>query len=48
MTRMMNAAYVRVGEERYAKNKKTYGIATLRRKHLRIAGDTLVFECTSA
>ena len=35
-------------EERYAKNNKTYGIATLRRKHLRIAGDTLVFECTSA
>jgi DNA topoisomerase I len=38
MTRMMNAAYFRVGDGRYAKNNKTYGIATLRRKHLRIEG----------
>ena len=46
MTRMMNAAYFRVGEERYAKNNKTFGIATLRRKHLRIEGDTVIFEYT--
>jgi DNA topoisomerase-1 len=43
MTRLMNAAYFRVGEERYAKKNKTYGIATLRRKHLTIEGDTLIF-----
>lgn len=48
MTRMMNAAYFRVGDERYAKNNKTYGIATLRRKHLKIEGDTVVFEYTGA
>jgi DNA topoisomerase I len=35
-----------VGEERYAKKNKTYGIATLRRKHLTIEGDTLIFEYT--
>ncbi|QIN82685.1 DNA topoisomerase IB [Rubrobacter tropicus] len=46
MTRMMNAAYFRVGDERYAKNNKTYGIATLRRKHLKIEGDTVIFEYT--
>ena len=46
MTRLMNAAYFRVGEERYAKNNNTYGIATLRRKHLKIEGDTMVFEYT--
>jgi DNA topoisomerase-1 len=46
MTRLMNAAYFRVGEERYAKMNKTYGIATLRRKHLTIEGDTLIFEYT--
>ena len=46
MTRLMNAAYFRVGEERYAKNNKTYGIATIRRKHLRIEGDTMTFEYT--
>ncbi|CAN5563168.1 DNA topoisomerase IB [soil metagenome] len=46
MTRLMNAAYFRVGEERYAKNNNTYGIATLRRKHLKIEGDTVIFEYT--
>src|SRR5215213_3168339 len=44
MTRLMNAAYFRVGDERYAKKNRTYGIATLRRKHLTIEGDTLIFE----
>jgi DNA topoisomerase-1 len=44
MTRLMNAAYFRVGDERYARKNKTYGIATLRRKHLRIEGDTMTFE----
>ncbi|MDQ4126749.1 MAG: DNA topoisomerase IB [Actinomycetota bacterium] len=44
MTRLMNAAYFRVGEERYAKKNNTYGIATLRRKHLTIEGDTMTFE----
>lgn len=46
MTRLMNAAYFRVGEERYAKKNKTFGIATLRRKHLTVEGDTLIFEYT--
>jgi DNA topoisomerase I len=44
MTRLMNAAYFRVGDERYARKNKTYGIATLRRKHLRLEGDTMIFE----
>lgn len=44
MTRLVNAAYFRVGDERYAKKNGTYGIATLRRKHLRIEGDTVIFE----
>jgi DNA topoisomerase-1 len=39
----MNVAYFRVSVERYAKNG-TYGIATLRRKHLSIDGDTMTFE----
>jgi DNA topoisomerase-1 len=44
MTRLMNAAYFRVGDERYARKNKTYGIVTLRRKHLRIEGDAMIFE----
>jgi DNA topoisomerase-1 len=46
MTRLMNAAYFRVGDERYAKKNRTYGIATLRRKHLTIEGDMLIFKYT--
>jgi DNA topoisomerase-1 len=44
MTRLINTAYFRVGDERYAKKNKTYGIATLRRKHLTIDGDEMIFE----
>ena len=44
MTRLINAAYFRVGDERYARKNKTYGIATLRRKHLTIDGDDMIFE----
>jgi len=46
MTRLMNSAYFRVGDERYARKNRTYGIATLRRKHLRVEDDTLIFEFT--
>lgn len=44
MTRLINSAYFRVGEERYARKNGTFGIATLRRKHLRVEGDTVIFE----
>jgi DNA topoisomerase I len=44
MTRLVNAAYFRVGDERYARQHKTFGIATLRRKHLTIRGDEMTFE----
>ena len=46
MTRLVNAAYFRVGDERYARNNGTFGISTLRRKHLKIEGDTVIFEYT--
>jgi DNA topoisomerase-1 len=46
MTRLMNAAYFRVGEERYARKNRTYGIATVRRRHLSIEGNTMTFEYT--
>lgn len=44
MTRLINAAYFRVGDERYAKQNKTFGIATVRRRHLHLEGDTMTFE----
>ena len=44
MIRLINTAYFRVGDERYARQNKTYGIATLRRKHLAIDGELMMFE----
>jgi DNA topoisomerase-1 len=46
MTRLMNAAHFRLGEERYAKKNKAYAIATLKRKHLKIQGDAMIFVYT--
>ena len=46
MTRLMSSAYSRVGDERYARKNKTYGIAILRRRHLRVEDDTMIFEYT--
>ncbi|HEV2150184.1 MAG TPA: hypothetical protein VGR37_22490 [Longimicrobiaceae bacterium] len=44
VVRLMSRAYFRVGSERYAVNNKTFGIATLRKKHLTIEGNDLVFR----
>lgn len=46
MVRLMNAAYFRVGGEDYAARGKVYGIATLRRKHVSLAGNTISFDYT--
>jgi DNA topoisomerase I len=42
--RLMMRGYFRVGSERYAVANKTFGIATLRKEHLRIDGTDLVFR----
>jgi DNA topoisomerase I len=43
MVRLMNRAYFRAGSERYAVVNRTYGICTLKKKHVGIRGHTLVF-----
>jgi DNA topoisomerase-1 len=40
----MTRAYFRVGSERYAVQNKTFGITTLRKKHLTIDGNDLLFH----
>ncbi len=43
--RLLDRGAVRIGGETYAARHETYGLATLRKDHLRITGDgTLVFE----
>lgn len=46
MLRLMDAAYFRPGSARYTKDNKTYGLTTLRSKHLIIENDELIFSYT--
>ncbi len=41
---ILDRTRIRVGSEQYANRYKTYGLATLRSKHLTIDGDTLVLD----
>lgn len=43
IVRLMLRGFFRVGSERYAVKNRTFGIATLRKRHLKIEGDDLVF-----
>jgi DNA topoisomerase-1 len=44
VVRLMMRGAFRVGSERYATENKTFGLATLRKNHLRIEGNNLVFQ----
>jgi DNA topoisomerase-1 len=44
VVRLMSRGLFRVGSERYAVRNKTFGICTLRKRHLAIDGDTLIFR----
>ena len=43
-TRLINCGWFRVGTERYAQESKTFGITTLRKKHVRVRGHRISFE----
>jgi DNA topoisomerase-1 len=43
-TRLINSGWFRVGTERYAKESRTFGITTLRKKHVRVRGHRISFE----
>jgi DNA topoisomerase-1 len=43
VVRLMMRGFFRIGSEEYAVANKTFGIATLQKKHLRIQGGSLVF-----
>jgi DNA topoisomerase-1 len=42
--RLINLAWFRVGEERYAKEHKTFGITTLRKSHVSVRGSKIAFR----
>jgi DNA topoisomerase I len=43
---LLDRTNIRVGSEQYAKSHGTYGLATLRSKHVRVDGDTLILDFT--
>lgn len=46
MVRLMDAAYFRPGSSRYTKDNKSYGLTTLRSKHLTVQNNELIFSYT--
>jgi DNA topoisomerase I len=43
VVRLMSRAFFRVGSERYAVENRTFGIATLKKSHLEVRGNDLIF-----
>jgi DNA topoisomerase-1 len=44
VVRLIGEAFFRVGSERYAEENKTFGISTLRKRHVHDHGDRVVFD----
>jgi DNA topoisomerase-1 len=44
IVQLMDKAYFRVGNEVYAKENQSYGLTTLRSKHTKVWGDTIIFD----
>ncbi len=44
MVRLLEAAYFRPGSDYYSKENSSYGLTTMRSKHLKIEGDELIFH----
>jgi DNA topoisomerase-1 len=44
VVRLMCRAYFRAGSERYAVDNRTFGICTLKKRHVRVEGNNLVFR----
>jgi DNA topoisomerase I len=42
--RLLDLGFFRVGSERYARDNETYGLTTLQRRHVRVAGGTVHFD----
>jgi DNA topoisomerase-1 len=40
---VINKAWFRVGSERHARSARTYGVTTLRKRHVSVAGDEIAF-----
>jgi DNA topoisomerase I len=44
IVRLIDQGFFRVGNEKSAKNESTYGLTTIRGNHVKVEGDTLLFD----
>jgi DNA topoisomerase-1 len=44
IVRLMERTLIRVGNEEYARENKSYGLTTMRAKHVQVSGSTVVFR----
>ena len=44
VVRLLEKTLIRVGNEEYARENKSYGLATMRRRHVEVSGHTLRFD----
>jgi DNA topoisomerase I len=42
--RLLDRGFFRIGSEDYAEENETYGLATMRKRHVSVDGDTVVFD----
>ena len=42
--RLLDRGFFRIGTEDYAETNKTFGLATMRRRHVTVSGDLVVFD----
>jgi DNA topoisomerase IB len=45
--RLLDLGFFRIGSEGYAEENETFGLATMRKKHVRLQGDLVVFDYTA-
>lgn len=46
VVRLMETTFIRVGNEEYAKQNKSYGLTTMRNRHVAVKGETVRFHFT--
>jgi DNA topoisomerase I len=44
VVRLMEVTFIRVGNEEYARENRSYGLTTMRGRHVRIDGSTVTFK----
>jgi DNA topoisomerase-1 len=42
--RLLDRGFFRIGSEDYAEENETYGVATMRKRHVKVDGETVVFD----